>query len=96
MEKQETEKRPAFLIAQNNQGASVNLTVNSNQTSKLVKAFQYHSFADQLPQAHSQSKSCKRQEDTGNQARVTEPAFGNDANVSADESVNVEHIKSFY
>ena len=46
MERQETEK-PAFMMAQDNRGASVNLTVNSNQTTKLVTAYQYHSFADQ-------------------------------------------------
>ena len=45
MERQETEK-PNFMMKQDNRGASVNLTVNSNQTTKLVTAYQYHSFAD--------------------------------------------------
>ena len=38
MDRQETEK-PAFMMAQDNRGASVNLTVNSNQTTKLVTAY---------------------------------------------------------
>ena len=92
MERQETEKKPQFAIVQDSSrgGASVNLTVNQNQTTKLVTAFQYHSFAEQLPQLAAR----KPDESGGNQARLTEPAFGNDTNASVDESINVERIQT--
>lgn len=66
-------------------GTSVNLTVNSNQTTKLVTAFQYHSFAD------NNNNSKAKLEDGKGQRVVTQPTFFNEAQ---NDTVNVERIQT--